>query len=771
MVQNRAAVAQITLVEAFPAGHLAAQNTQRETPPALSDPEVQTEADPEGTEADDTEPEADSPATADLPPAGQGNEGLIAQPSTLAAPPPAPMSSLLSQLSAMTPERSAELGGGVSANIVSGAEVSVLGTTDAGDLLTSSIFNTGVYSRQISPVITNTRVRGYRYKQVAATLNGAPWFPVRPDADTPLSRFDSNIIEDVAIIRGPYNVRLGPGFSFIDVSMRETPRFANGFHCEDETKFAWDTNGEQWFGRQSFQAGSEHSGWRVGYGHRGGSNYRAGDDLPLASSFNARDIDVAYGVDLTQNSSVELSYLYSLMKDVDTPGQVNDFEELSSHGVSFRLNIEDQCYFDLLTTQVWFNISNFEGTVNNKRFEPSDPDFFFTPPPGFDFRFARVNSSGETSSLGTRSKMSWGDPSDSIFTLGYDFTMQRQTYLEVRVDTGLAEFGVPKGRQYDTGLFADGQSVVSDGLTLSAGGRVDFVQSNATPTPETDGRSLALNPDVGLYQTYFLGAGYLSAEYDVNEYVTCSAGVGYAERAPSLTDLYGDLPHLSIMQEGAFFLPHGELLLKKEKALQADIGTTWQCDSWRGGLSGFISNVDDFITYQAPHLLFGPHLEHAIGVNNDVRMAGGEFYNELDLSDAWTAFGTLSYVQAKDRDRDEPLWGVPPLDTRMGLRLVDTCRKKKWGVEYTFRLVDEQNRISTVGFTGEVRTPSFNTHSLHGYYKITDKVSFISGAENIGDTFYREHLDTRLDLTLGADPARGIVRRGRSIYLAMFAAY
>ena len=169
-----------------------------------------------------------------------------------------------------------------------------------------------------------------------------------------------------------------------------------------------------------------------------------------------------------------------------------------------------------------------------------------------DFRFVRVNSLGETSSLGTRSKMSWGDPNDSIFTLGYDFTMQRQTYLEVRQDspTGLAEFGVPKGRQYDTGIFADGQSVVSDGITISSGGRVDFVQSNATPTPLTDGRSLALNPGVPLYQTYFLGAGYLSAEYEATKAVTFSAVVGYAERAPSLTDLYGDLPHLSILQGG-----------------------------------------------------------------------------------------------------------------------------------------------------------------------------------------------------------------------------
>lgn len=681
------------------------------------------------------------------------------------------MSSLLSQLESVTPERSAELGGGTSANIISGAEVSVLGTTDAGDLLTSSVFNTGVYSRQISPVITNTRVRGYRYAQLRTTLNGAAWFPVRPDADTPLSRFDSNIIEDIAIIRGPYNVRLGPGFAFIDVSLRKTPRYEDGYQWEDETKFAWDSNGDQWFGRESVQGGTHNSGWRIGYGQRGGVDYAAGDGLPLAASFNARDLDVAYGVDLTENSSLEVNYLRTVMEDVDTPGQVNDFEELVSDGFALRLDVEDQTYFDRLSVNAWHNVSTFEGTVENKTVDPNDADFFFPPPdPIFNFRFARVNSSGRTSSEGARAKMSWGDPEDKVVTLGTDFTLHRQTYLEFRLETGIAEFGVPRGRQYDTGIFADGHVAVSDDLTLRSGGRIDFVRSNATTTAGTDGRSLALNPGVTLPQTYLLGAGYLSAEYDVDESAKINAGVGYGERAPSLTDLYGDLPHLSIMQEGAFFLPHGELLLDKERALQADVGMTWRYDDVRGGVSAFVAKVDDFITYDAPHLDFGPHLQHAIGVNHDVRMAGGEFYGELDVTDALTAFGTLSYVQSADRDRNEPLWGIAPLDTRMGLRLVDT-RCQKWGLEYIVRLVDAQNRISTVGFVGEVRTPGFHTHSVRGYYQVTDTVSIIAGVENIGDANYREHLDTRLNLTQGVDPARGILRRGVSLYLALLGEY
>ena len=517
--------------------------------------------------------------------------------------------------------------------------------------------------------------------------------------------------------------------------------------------------------------GSADQGWRIGYGHRGGIDYEAGDGSPIAASYNARDWDFAYGFDLSDTSSLEFNYIRTEMTDIDTPGQVNDFKFLIADSFALRLDMEDHIMFDRMSVNGWYNLSDFQGTVANKTFDPADANFFSTPPdPIFNFRFARVVSSGSTASAGGRIKASWEELGSGVLTLGTDFTVEKQTYLETRVDTNVAEFGVPKGRQYDTGMFIEGQNSPSEQLTLKAGGRLDLVRSNATPTPETDGRSLALNPGVPLEQFYWLGAGYLSADYELNDAAVLNAGVGYAQRAPSLTDLYGDLPHLSIMQEGAFFLPHGELLLKKERALQADLGLTMKYDDLRGGVSAFYSQVDDFITYTAPHLTFGSHLQHAIGVNHDVRMAGGEFFGELDLAEPLTAFAALSYVQATDRDLNEPLWGVPPLDTRLGLRLTDT-RCQHWGVEYVLRLVDGQDRISSVGFVGELATPGFNTHSLRGYYQFTDTIAFIGGVDNLGDAFYREHLDTRLNLTAGADPQRGIVRRGRSFYFALQAEY
>lgn len=734
------------------------------------------ETPPDETLPDESQPDATTPPTT-------GDEGLIEQPTAVAAPPPAPISSLLSQLEGISVAREAELGGATAANIVSGDEVTFLGATDTGDLLSNSVFNTGVYASQVSPVITNARVRGYRYSQIRTTLDGAAWFPVRPDADTPLSRFDSNIVEDVAVIRGPYNVRFGPGFSFIDVSLRGTPRYESGFRSQALSKFTFDTNGEQWYGRQSLQGGNGDRGWRIGYAQRGGSDYTAGDGRLLASSYNVGDLDCAYGLDLSDTSSLEFTYIRTQMDNIETPGQVNDFDNLISNGYSLRYLAEDRPYFDRFSMQGWYNLSDFTGTSRNKTTDPTNPEFFFPPAdPRFPARFARVTTFGDTSSAGLRAMMSWGDEEFRMLTLGADGTFLRQTYLEQRDFNGVIDFGLPKSRQNDAGLFMDHRRVLTDQLTIKSGARIDFVHGTSEPTATVDARSLALNSGQGLPQSFTLGAGYFSTDYKLDdgpvgegqsyEGLTVSSGVGYGERAPSLTDLYADLPHLSIMQEGAFFVPHGDLTLKKEKALQTDLSLTMQSDPFRGGISVFYAHVGDFITYNAPHLPppSGPHEQHAIGVNRDAQFVGGEAFGNLKISDPLSVFAALSYVQGKDLDRDEPMWGVPPLDTRMGLRLVD-AGSQRWGAEYILRIVDNQDRLSTVGFVGELPTAGFQTHSMRGFYQLSEAVAFVTGVENLGDVFYREHLDTRLDLTAGAIPSRGIVRRGRSFYFALQAVY
>ncbi|OHB80140.1 MAG: hypothetical protein A2W31_01375 [Planctomycetes bacterium RBG_16_64_10] len=655
------------------------------------------------------------------------------------------------QVESLPVERQAVAGGGsASADVVLGSEATVRGTADTGDLLATSISNTGVYNRQQNPIMNDIRIRGFRYDQIRTSHNGAYWFPVRPDLDTPLSRFDSSIVRDVIILKGPYSVRLGPGFAFVDVAWRDTPRYQNGFGWGGLSKFVWDTNGEEWYGRQSFQGGGSDRGWRIGYGHSGGVDYEAGDSRDLAASYKARDVDFAYGIDLGPDSSLEFTYLRNDLTDVQLPGQINDLDFLVADGFSLRYELADQPSFDLFTVYGWYNQTRFAG---------DDASKFFANAP-----FSSNETFGDNASAGFRSLVTWGEEGCPQLSLGVDFTQMEQEYFEtsgVFAPAGFPITGLLPSQEGDAGLFADTLLPWNDSLTFKAGGRVDWVQAE-------------LEQLAGYDQNFLLGAGYLVGEYQIDCAWTADIGIGYAERAPRPTELYVLLPSLSIQQSGPLFFPLGDPELKKERMVQVDAGLTADYGAFVGGIRGYHAWVDDFITW-INALQFG--LPFSAVANSDARIYGAELYSEYELNRWLTTFGTLSYVGSTINTLGllrEPLWAIAPLESRLGLRVEEadgSCGgRPRWGCEYAVRIVNDQDQVSISAI--EFPTPGFALHDMRGYYRVNQRISLISGFTNFGDRFYREHLNSVVDTTLGsANIGRGVVGRGSSFYVGVEATY
>ena len=81
----------------------------------------------------------------------------------------------------------------------------------------------------------------------------------------------------------------------------------------------------------------------------------------------------------------------------------------------------------------------------------------------------------------------------------------------------------------------------------------------------------------------------------------------------------------------------------------------------------------------------------------------------------------------------ESLPGITPLETRLGLRLQDPSEDRRWGVELSARIVDDQDRIAAS--LGEIETPGFTTYDIrafrrHGPWLLT------AGIENFTDKNY-----------------------------------
>ena len=154
-----------------------------------------------------------------------------------------------------------------------------------------------------------------------------------------------------------------------------------------------------------------------------------------------------------------------------------------------------------------------------------------------------------------------------------------------------------------------------------------------------------------------------------------------------------------------------------------------------------------------------------------------ELYAQRDVSRSITAFANAHYVAGQDLTRDRPsrarslllpgsprsyavgrreaLPNLPPLEARLGLRLHEPCDDPRWGVEAAARVVDDQGRVAQTLF--ESPASGFTIWDVRAYWRVRPNMLLIGGVENLGDKFYREHLDSLA--------GRGVFQPGASYYI------
>ena len=655
--------------------------------------------------------------------------------------------SILNQLS--TTRRA--FGRGPSSDFVLGLESSILSTSDIGDLLSRSNAILGVGSEHRTPIVTYNVARGKQVGQQAGA--GSYWFPARQDLDTLMSKIDSRLVEDVLVIKGPYTARLGPALSFYDVQLRQAPRYANGYESHGETSLNWKQNGDQWYGRQTVRSGSSNWGFRLGYGDRAGSDYQTGLDSgpvemsQMPSSYHSKDWDLALGWDPTPHQHIDFTYLRLDQSDVEFPGQIFDFDFLVTD--AFELTYINECprFCDRVELEGWFNRTRFAGNAQGtgkRRQIPLLENFFFTG------RSLMFFTDVDASSAGYNFSATWGDVESSQLTLGTDLRYLKQELNEfgAAIPPFVSPlFGFPRNRSIprsylaNPGVYVEADVPLTGRLKVRGGGRADWGFTNAFPIgdPDADGNPDDLEQQFGTSfdQSFDLGSGFVTAEYELGCHWTASAGAGFAMRMPTMTELYANGPFVSTLPQFVFTGVQGDPNLRPERMWQVDAGLDFEYQNVRGGLSGYYSWIDDYITYQR---VFVQTFNVFNAVNDSLgTLKGFEMYGEVDLTCRVTAFATSWYVEGKNHVRDEPLPAIFPWNSRVGVRLHEPSQNPLWAVEFSARIVDDQDRVSQSLF--EQTTPGFTLFDLRAYAQLTENVLFTLGVENIFDRFYQEHLD------------------------------
>ncbi len=487
----------------------------------------------------------------------------------------------------------------------------------------------------------------------------------------------------------------------------------------------------------------------------------------MPASYNSQDFNFTFGLDLTENERVEFKALHVSQRNNEFPGIVTDLTKSITDGYTMRFISENQELYDRLTFDAWYNNARFAGDSLNSGKARQIPQLnnFATVTdaagnvlPGFQGKYT-IETNGETNTWGFREATTWGKTGDAQFTAGIDLTRISSAINEF--DTFVVttqNFPLPRSASIDPGFFIDGLMPVGDRLKFKAGARADFNQSQIR-TPATFPSLLApgftqddflrsiLGPNALDSQTFFMWGAYATAEYKLSNEVIASLGFGTAQRAPTLTELFAAGTFLGVLQPGLTYVT-GDPNLKQEQLVQVDFGLKGNYEYVRAGGNIYFAHVHDYITYQNVSSI-GIFTGYKYINTNSAALGGVEAFGEADLTEWLTAFGTLYYTRGQDLTRNEALPNILPMDARVGLRFHEASKQPTWGTEITARMVDGQDRVALLlgnpASLGQNELPSagFTIFDIRAFWAINKNVLATAGIENLGDRYYREHLDYR----------------------------
>jgi iron complex outermembrane recepter protein len=437
---------------------------------------------------------------------------------------------------------------------------------------------------------------------------------------------------------------------------------------------------------------------------------------------------------------------------------------------------------DILLSEVWYNRTRFAGDTFRAGKNAQIPQLkqLLFSPSGND---GLATTDGDGASFGYRNEAVFGTQGLDHFAVGTDLILLKQGLNDVEIlrPADSNNFPIPKSRSVDVGFFAERIVSPVEGVRVNAGSRADVVNTNAQAN--IDGLDEALFDYLAsdLEQNFTLWSAYLTSEVDLTEHWIGTMGFGYAQRPPTLTELYAVSPFIGSLQRGLTFLD-GDPLLNPEQLKQLDIGLRGNYNQFKGGVHAYQSWVKDYITYD---LVDPPtSINDGLGlgasfVNTDLAILRGvESFGRYQMIDSLALFGVLSYVQGDDRSRSkpsrladdggrqrsdangvdrEPLPGIAPLDSRAGVLIHDKAPGQRWGVELSTRMVARQNRIAAT--LAEIETPGFMTMDVRSYRRFQERSLLTAGVENLTNRFYREHLDYRSGL--------GVFRPGINFYTGL----
>lgn len=301
----------------------------------------------------------------------------------------------------------------------------------------------------------------------------------------------------------------------------------------------------------------------------------------------------------------------------------------------------------------------------------------------------------------------------------------------------------PDTRRWTVSAYAHEEVDVED-WTVEAGARWDRVSADV----------LDEDPDASIGnvrdRTFDAFSGSLGVLRRLPGDLTVGASLARAFRAPDVSELYSEGPHLA-----SYSFEVGNPELDTEVGTGIDLFVRLDRGSVRAEIAAFHNDVAGYL-YPRETGEISPRTQLPIYqyTGADARLVGLEGGLDLALTNRVALESTVSWVRGTLSDDDEPLPFIPPLNGRLGLRY-DT---PSWFVGTEARMAAEQDRLGefetptdgylVLGLSAGIRT------TLAGHlHSVTLRL------DNLTDEVYRNHLSRTKDIMPEAGRGVSLVYR------------
>ena len=471
--------------------------------------------------------------------------------------------------------------------------------------------------------------------------------------------------------------------------------------------------------------------------YRNSENYRAGGDNEVNySQFEKYNVSVQSGYKLSETHSIDANVIYDRANDIGYPALPMDVSLAEALIASVSHNYKnDESALRSWETKLYFN------SITHVMDDSNRPDVPI-----------RMDMPGWSDTYGFYSKVNYAHNKHNLtlnWSSYYNKSLAEMTmYPNDPGQNAMFMYTWPDVRTFYTGVYVKDQMPVTEKGTLSISTRLGYQNNRIASNVGLESLRI-FYPEISDQKSRFLMSFTSNYKLDYNTH-DLSFGLGYGERAPSVSEGYGFFLFNSF--DGYDYI--GNPTLKNEKSVDANVSFNYKLKNAKIGVETSFFHIRDYIIGTIDNNV-SPMTIGANGVRTYEALEYATIFNvflnsNYTITKHWSVNGSIGYNYGKGSDKNNlPL--ISPIAYLAELNY--TMPKFNAALELTGNTT--QTAYSSI--YGEDRTPAYGILNLNlgNSFNLKDSRLVLKyGIENILDTNYSTYADWN-----------NIARQGRNFYL------